>query len=125
MTPDSDPLDALAEEGETALEDGEYEIALETFDELLKQDPEHWGARLRRAECLHLLWRSAEALQEAHVLRPPAGEEDDPERVELEGMILEAMGRFEEADRAFREANRIALGRRDASAAAEQERRLQ
>ena len=107
MTPDSDPLDALATEGETALEDGEYEIALETFDEMLKQDPEHWGAALRRAECLHLLWRSAEALSGIHALRPPAGEEEDPERVELEGMILEAMGRFEVADVAFREANRL------------------
>ena len=107
MTPDSDPLDALAEEGAGALEDGEYEIALEIFEELLKKDPGHWGAALRHAECLHLLWRSAEALQEARALRPPAGEEDDPERVELEGMILEAMGQFEEADGSFLEANRI------------------
>lgn len=107
MTSDSDPLEALAEEGETALEDGEYEIALETFDELLKQDPEHWGARLRRAECLHLLWRSAEALQVSRALMPPAGEEDDPDRVELEGMILEVLGRFDEADRCFAEAHRL------------------
>jgi len=107
VTPDQDPLDALAQEGETALEDGEYEIALETFDEMLKQDPQHWGAALRRAECLHLLWRSAEALKEVHALEPPAEEEDNPERVELEGMILEALGRFEEADRSFGEANRL------------------
>jgi len=107
VTPDQDPLDQLAQEGETALEDGEYEIALETFEEMLKQDPEHWGAALRRAECLHLLWRSAEALREIRALVPPAGEEDEPERAELEGMILEAMGQFEEADESFREANRL------------------
>ncbi|HYQ95605.1 MAG TPA: metallopeptidase family protein [Candidatus Eisenbacteria bacterium] len=107
MTADPDPLEALAEEGETALEDGEYEIALETFDELLKQDPEHWGAHLRRAECLHLLWRSAQALEAVRDLTPAAGEEDDPDRVELEGTILEAMGRFDEADRLFAEAHRL------------------
>jgi predicted Zn-dependent protease with MMP-like domain len=107
VTPDSDPLEALAEEGETALEDGEYEIALEAFDEMLKQDPEHWGARLRRVECLHLLWRGPEALEDVSAMKPPADEEDDPERAELEGMILEAMGRFEDADRLFAEAHRL------------------
>jgi predicted Zn-dependent protease with MMP-like domain len=107
VSPDSDPLEALADEGETALEDGEYEVALETFDELLKQDPEHWGARLRRAECLHHLWRTPEALKEVHALSPAADEEDDPDRAELEGMILEAMGRFDEADRLFAEAHRL------------------
>jgi predicted Zn-dependent protease with MMP-like domain len=107
VTPDSDPLETLAEEGETALEDGEYEVALETFDELLKLDPDHWGARLRRVECLHLLWRSPIALEEVRALKPPSDEEDDPERAELEGMVLEAMGRFEEADRLFAEAHRL------------------
>ena len=107
MTRESDPLEALAEEGETALEDGEFEIALETFDAILKEDPEHWGARFKRAECLHFLWRSAEALNEVRALAPAADEEDDPDRTELEGMILEATGRFEEADRLFAEAHRL------------------
>ncbi len=107
MTAESDPLEALVEEAETALEDGEYEIALETFDEILETDPEHWGARLRRAECLHLLWRSAEALKEVRAVAPAADEEDDPDRAELEAMILEAMGRFEDADRLFAEAHRL------------------
>lgn len=107
MTPDSDPLDALAEEGEAALEDGEYEIAVETFEEILRQDPEHWGAGLRRAECLHLLWRTAEALKQVDAIAPPPDEEDDPERLELRGMILEVLGRLQEADAAFLEANRL------------------
>ncbi len=110
MTPDPDPLEALAEEGETAFEDGEYEIALESFEAILEKDPEHWGAALRRAECLHLLWKTADALKAVRALVPPPDEEDDPERTELEGTILEVLGRFEEADRLFAEANRLAPG---------------
>ena len=108
MTPESDPLEALAAEADTALQDGEYEIALELFEDLLRQDPQHWGAMLGRVECIHLLWRSDEALGAVRALAPPAEEEDDPERAELEGMVLEALGRFEEADRFFAEAHRIA-----------------
>jgi predicted Zn-dependent protease with MMP-like domain len=107
VTSEPDPLASLAEEGEAALEDGEYEIALETYDEMLKQDPEHWGALLRRAECLHLLWRTEEALQAARSLTPPEDEEDDPERAELEATVLETMGRYEDADRLFAEAHRL------------------
>jgi len=107
VTSEPDPLESLAEEGETALEDGEYEIALETYDEMLKQDPEHWGALLRRAECLHLLWRTEDALQAVRSLTPPEDEEDDPERAELEATILETMGRYDEADRLFGEAHRL------------------
>jgi len=108
VTQESDPLEALAAEADTALEDGEYEAALECFEDLLRQDPEHWGALLGRAECLHLLWKSDEALKAVRALAPPATEEDDPERVELEGMVLETLGRFEEADRLFAEAHRLA-----------------
>lgn len=108
MTQESDPLEALAVEADTALEDGEYEVALKLFEDLLRQDPEHWGALLGRAECLHLLWRTDEAVKAVHALAPPAAEEDDPERIELEGMVLETMGRFEEADRLFAEAHRLA-----------------
>lgn len=108
MTPESDPLEALAAEADTALEDGEYEIALELFEDLLRQDPEHWGAMLGRAECLHLLWRTDEALKAVRALAPSAEEEDDPERIELEGMVLETLGRFEEADSLFAEAHRLA-----------------
>jgi predicted Zn-dependent protease with MMP-like domain len=107
VTSEPDPLESLAREGETALDDGEYEIALETFDELLKQDPEHWWALLRRAECLHLMWRTDEALKAVRSLTPPEDEEDDPERAELEATILETMGRYEEADRLFGEAHRL------------------
>ena len=107
MTSEPDPLESLAEEGETALEDGEYEIALETFDEMLKLDPEHWGALLRRAECLHMVWRTEEALQTVRSLTPPEDEDDDPERAELEATILDTMGRHEDADRLFAEAHRI------------------
>ena len=108
MTPESDPLEALAAEADAALEDGEYEIALELFEDLLRQDPEHWGAMLGRAECLHLLWRTDEALKAVRALAPSAEDEDDPERIELEGMVLETLGRFEEADRLFAEAHRLA-----------------
>jgi len=108
VTQESDPLEALAAEADTALEDGEYEIALGLFEDLLRQDPEHWGALLGRAECLHLLWRTDEALKAVRALAPPAAEEDDPERIELEGMVLETLGRFEEADRLFAEAHRLA-----------------
>ncbi len=102
-----DSIDALAEEGDVALEDGEYETALEIFDEILDRDPEHWGAALGIAECLHMLWRTEEALEEVRVLTPPEEEEDDPDRADLEGRILEALGRFEEADRLFAEATRL------------------
>jgi len=102
-----DPIDALAEEGEIALEDGEYEIALEAFESILSQDPEHWGASLRRAECLHLLWRTEKALEAVRALAPPADEEDDPDRADLEGTILETMGKTEEADRLFSECHRL------------------
>lgn len=104
---DPDPIDALAEEGDDALDDGEYEIALETFEEVLRQDPEHWGAALRRAECLHLLWRSEEALLAVRALTPPDDEEDDPDRADLEARILEAMGRFDDAEILYTEASRL------------------
>ena len=108
MTSEPDPVDALAEEGDVALDDGEYEIALEIFDEVLRQDPEHWGAALRRAECLHLLWRTDEALRAVRELSPPGDEEDDPDRADLEARILEVLGRFEEAERQFAAASRLA-----------------
>ena len=102
-----DSIDALAEEGEVALEDGEYEVALEAFESILAEDPEHWGASLRRAECLHLLWRTREALDLIRALAPPGDEEDDPDRADLEGSILETLGENEEADRLFAEASRL------------------
>lgn len=103
----SESIDARAEEGEIALEDGEYEVALEAFESILEEDPEHWGASLRRAECLHLLWRTREALDSVRALTPPQDEEDDPDRADLEGSILETIGRTEEADRLFAEASRL------------------
>jgi len=97
----SEPIDALLEEADVALDDGEYEVAFEIFEDVLGRDPGHWGAALGRAEALHMLWRSEEALGAAHALMPPEDEEDDPDRADLEGRILEALGRFEEADRMF------------------------
>jgi len=87
--------------------DGEYELALESFEAILEKDPEHWGASLRRVECLHLLWRTADALKAVKALTPPAEEEDDPERAELEATILETLGRTTEADALFAEAHRL------------------
>ncbi|HEY7727334.1 MAG TPA: metallopeptidase family protein [Candidatus Eisenbacteria bacterium] len=106
MSPE-DALERLCEDGEQALDDGEFEAALATFDEVLSRDAEHWGAALRRAECLLLLWRTREALEAARGLRPPEEEGDDPDRADLEARILEAMGRFSDAEHGFTEAHRL------------------
>ena len=100
-------IDALAEEADVAFEDGEYETALEVFEEVLRRDPEHWGAALGRAESLHMLWRTEEALEAVRALKPQDDEEDDPDRSDLEGRILEALGSFEEAEQRFSEATRL------------------
>jgi predicted Zn-dependent protease with MMP-like domain len=97
----ADPVDLRFEDGESALDEGEIESALRIFEEVLTEDSEHWGAALRRVECLHLLWRSREALAAVRKLTPPEDEEDDPDRVDLESRILEAMGHEVEADRGF------------------------
>ncbi len=102
-----DPVDDLFEEAESALDEGETEVALAAYEEVLQRDPEHWGAALRRAECLHLLWRTKEALEAVRGLTPPEDEEDDPDRVDLEGRVLEVTGRLEEAERCFEEANEL------------------
>lgn len=101
-----DDPDRLLERGETALDEGDFEAALACFDLALRADPDHWGAALGRVECLHLLWRTDDALREVRALRPEE-EEDDPDRAELEGRVLEAGGSFEEADRCFAEAHRL------------------
>ena len=102
-----DPVDALYEEAEQTLDDGEFEDALSLFEDVLREDPEHWGAALRRAECLHLLWHTDEALEAVRALRPPEDEEDDPDRVDLEGRILEATGDAARAERCFIEAHEL------------------
>lgn len=100
-----DAVDELFEQAEEALDEGEFEVALAAFENVLKHDPGHWGAALHRAECLHLLWRTAEALAAVRDLRPPKDEEDDPDRVDLEGSILEVEGLLGEAERCFEEAH--------------------
>lgn len=105
--PSEEPVDTLIDEGEEALEEGDFEGALECFEEALRVDPEHWGAELGRAESLLLLWRVEEALRAVRALKPPEEEEDDPDRADLEARILEAQGHFEEADRLFSEAHRL------------------
>jgi predicted Zn-dependent protease with MMP-like domain len=100
-------LDELMREGEEALDAGEFETALERFEAVLAEDPEHWGAALDRAETLHLLWRTPEALRAVTALLPPEDEEDDPDRADLEGRIREASGDFPAADRLFAEAARL------------------
>src|SRR5258705_3346179 len=94
-------VDTLIDEGDEALEAGEYERALQSFEQALEGDPDHWGAALGRIECLEMLWRTDEALRAVRALRPTAEAEveDDPERVDLQARILEALGEFEEADR--------------------------
>jgi predicted Zn-dependent protease with MMP-like domain len=102
-----DEAEELVREGEEALEEGEYEAALESFERALKEDPDHWGAALDRCEALHLLWRTDEALTAVQSLRPPGDEEDDADRVDLEARILEAAGEFTAADVLFEEASRL------------------
>ena len=107
MTPPDDTIDDLYEEGEQALDEGEFEVALDIFHEVLEGDPEHWGAALQHAECLHLLWRTEEALEAVRALTPPEEEEDDPDRVDLEGRVLEVGGDSARAERCFIEAHEL------------------
>ena len=94
-------VEALIDEGDSALEAGEYGRALESFERALGADPEHWGAALGRIESLEMLWRTDEAIRAVRALRPADSNQDDPERAELEARILEARGDFVEADRLF------------------------
>jgi|SRR5687768_12885196 len=105
--PEPSRVDELMREGEVALDGGDYEGALAIFEEALREDPEHWGAALDRAESLHLLWRTKEALRSVLELHPPDDEEDDPDRADLEARIREAAGEYDEADRLFAEATRL------------------
>lgn len=99
--PDDDRVDSLIDEADEALAEGDTERALERFDQALEIEPEHWGASIGRIECLHLLWHTNDALREVRALAPLENDEDDPERLELEGEILEVTGDFETADRLF------------------------
>src|SRR5262245_36152140 len=94
-------------EGEEALDQGDHERALQIFETVLRDDPEHWGASLDRAEALHLLWRTPEALRAVVALRPPDDEDDDPDRADLEARIREALGEFDLADELLEEAARL------------------
>jgi predicted Zn-dependent protease with MMP-like domain len=85
----------LVEQGEDALEDGDYEQALDCFESALAEDPEHWGAALDRAETLHLLWRTKEALAAVQALRPGADDEDDPGDVRGADVLLEEANRLD------------------------------
>lgn len=105
--PDDDRVDSLIDEADEALAEGDTERALERFEEALELEPEHWGASLGRVECLHLLWRTNDALQEVRALAPSGNDDDDPERLELEGEILEVTGDFDTADRLFALAHEV------------------
>jgi predicted Zn-dependent protease with MMP-like domain len=102
-----DRVSGWIDRADEALEEGNPDRALSCFDEALREDPEHWGAFLGRVEALHALWRTEDALREIRAARPPEGDEDDPDRADLEARILEAAGRFDEADLLFAEAHRI------------------
>lgn len=104
---DAEAASELVEEGEDALDEGEYEHALDCFERALAEDPDHWGAALDRVEALHLLWRTKEALASVQALRPPGDEEDDPDRADLEARIREAAGDLRGADALLAEANRL------------------
>ena len=104
---DSEGLDRTIEEGDVALEEGDFEGALQCFEEALAIDPEHWGAALGRVEALLSLWRTDDALQLLRSMTPPEDEEDDPDRADLEGRVLEARGEFAPADQLFRLASEL------------------
>ena len=104
---DSEGLERTIEEGDIALEEGDFEGALQLFEEALTIDPEHWGAALGRAEALLCLWRMDEALGLLQGMMPPEDEYDDPDRAELEGRVREARGEFDPADRLFRVASEL------------------
>ncbi|MGH7681690.1 MAG: tetratricopeptide repeat protein, partial [Candidatus Eiseniibacteriota bacterium] len=76
MPPDG-LVDSLIDEADEALAQGETEQALQRFEQVLAIEPEHWGASLGRIECLHLLWRTNEALRDVGALAPQGSEEDD------------------------------------------------
>ena len=101
---DAEDVDRVLEEGDAALDAGDFETALACFDEALASDSEHWGAALGRAEALLSMWRAEEALDLLERMRPSDPESDDPDRAELEGRAREAMGEFDPADRLFRAA---------------------
>ena len=101
-------VEALIDEGDEALEAGDYGRAFETFERALEADPEHWGAALGRIESLEMLWRTDEALRDVRALRPAEPGQDDPERAELEARILEAGGDFAGADGMFAVAHELA-----------------
>lgn len=105
--PSPSRLDELMREGEEALDAGEFDAALERFEAVLAGDPEHWGAALDRAETLHLLWRTREALRAVTALRPPEDEEDDADRADLEARVREVTGDFSHADQLFAEAHHL------------------
>jgi len=107
MVPEA-PVDALIDEGDKALEAGEYQRALDLFERAVQADSEHWGAALGRIEALEMLWRTDEALRDVRALTPAESEEDDPERVDLEARILEARGEFAAADKLFARAHELA-----------------
>jgi predicted Zn-dependent protease with MMP-like domain len=100
-------VEAWIDQGDEALDEGDPARALSCFDEALREDSEHWGAFLGRIEALHALWRTEEALRDVASTRPAEGEEEDPYRADLEARVLEAAGRFEEADLLFAEAHRL------------------
>ena len=100
-------IEAWIDQGDEALDAGDYERALSCFDEALGEDGQHWGAWLGRIEALHALWRTDEALHDLDAMRPTDGQ-DDPDRADLEARVREAGGQYEEADRMFAEAHRLA-----------------
>lgn len=101
-------VEALIDEGDEALEAGDYGRALQSFDRALEGDPGHWGAALGRIESLEMLWRTDDALRDVRALRGTEPGQDDPERAELEARILEARGDFADADRMFALAHELA-----------------
>ena len=105
--PSEEDVERWIDEADDALEEGDFERALGCFEKALEHDPGHWGAALGQVEALHALWRTEEALPPIQALRPQEGEEDDPDRAELEARVREALGDFAEADRMFAEARRL------------------
>lgn len=91
--------------GIAAADKGDYAAALEHFRAALDTDPDYVDARLNLARNLAGLGELDDALLALETL--VAAEPDHPQFEAMRAMVLEAMGRIEEAHAAYRKATEL------------------
>jgi tetratricopeptide (TPR) repeat protein len=108
--------DRAARRGEAVAQAGEYERAIEVFDQALCENPAHAGARARRAESLQRVLGGAaqeveergaaldRARQDLDVARPAMQEATLRTEAMLRGRAAEAAKAVESAEAALRQA---------------------